>query len=235
MVYPNKFFYFIKIFSFTILIWIFQNSYELCTSVKSWNMQIILNKTSNVKVKRLLYGEADVQWQKRYDTLKEKAMKIFKNRKYDKKVKKPSNSLKFKDNFEDSYNSLISDDYHKIYHKEVKEEPRRMKKYKLENTYTLPKISNFLKKLDKKYEKEIEKLADSILKKPNKYGYTRKISYKNVLNVCAPLIIASITMTKILVNPFGAHTNIVLYLVFFSTVIYVSYKILKKVKIFNPN
>ncbi|SBS96828.1 Plasmodium exported protein, unknown function [Plasmodium malariae] len=231
----------------------------LCTSVKSWNMQIILNKTSNVKVKRLLYGEADVQWQKRYDTLKEKAMKIvdedeyhfgnrlntllqnnekkeqFKNRKYDKKVKKPSNSLKFKDNFEDSYNSLISDDYHKIYHKEVKEEPRRMKKYKLENTYTLPKISNFLKKLDKKYEKEIEKLADSILKKPNKYGYTRKISYKNVLNVCAPLIIASITMTKILVNPFGAHTNIVLYLVFFSTVIYVSYKILKKVKIFNPN
>ncbi|KAI4839109.1 hypothetical protein MKS88_002625 [Plasmodium brasilianum] len=230
----------------------------ISTSVKSCSVKIILNNTSNVKVGRLLHGDTDVFSQKRYDALKEKAIKIvdendydfenrlntlsqkdelkehFKYNAYNKKVKKPSNSIKFKDNSEYTLDSLIYDDYHETVHKGLKES-LRMKKYNSENTYILPKIYNFLKKLDKKYEREIVKLSDALFKRPNKYGYRKKISYKNVINVLSPLIISSVLLTLIFTFFNYSYTNPPFYFIFVLTIFYVSYKVIKNVKIFHIN
>ncbi|SBS99343.1 unspecified product [Plasmodium malariae] len=161
-------------------------------SVKLWNKKVNLNNMLDVRGNRLLYGETDLYSQQSYEYLKENAKNIVNEDKYifgnklntlmsnfylpedfkillnEEQYQKQNNSLEFKDNLNNSNDSLISDASTDTRYAELKEEPFRMKTRKSKKQNISSLIHEYLKKLDKKYEKEVVKLLTSGFKRSNK-------------------------------------------------------------------
>ncbi|SBS92606.1 Plasmodium exported protein, unknown function [Plasmodium malariae] len=219
MVQANKFFY------FTLLIWLVQYSYEVATSSTSWNKIIKLNNISDVRVSRLLYGETDLYDQQRYQSLKEKAKHIekedeyifgkrlnkllqsdgikeqFKKNMYNEELQKTSDSLNFKDNSNNSYDSLTSIDYLEDVHDEIKGEPIRMKWYKSKEKSVSPLTSNHHKIVYPPYKRGKQKILYPEYKKTNKFigKYDKRIT-KKMINIFTTIILFSSVTILVILN-----------------------------------
>ncbi|SBS98937.1 hypothetical protein PMALA_066160, partial [Plasmodium malariae] len=147
----------------------------------SWYKKIDLKNTLDVRIRRLLYGETDIYSQQICESIKDKAMKTvneyeyyFGNRlnkitqnsdlnkfnKYinDKNSQKSSSFIKFKDNFSNSDDSLLSIDYLQSVDNELNEKPFIMKNYMSRKENRSSSIFKNFKKLDAKFERLVEKL-----------------------------------------------------------------------------
>ncbi|KAI4837026.1 hypothetical protein MKS88_003493 [Plasmodium brasilianum] len=117
----NKIFFFIKIFSFSLLIWVFQDIYEINISRKSWNKKIYINNTLDIGVNRLLCAKAYLN---------------SKNRRLHRRVNFPYNiikcvdSSKYVDEILNSYDSSIPTEYFERLYKELKNLAKEKISYK---------------------------------------------------------------------------------------------------------
>ncbi|SBS95810.1 PIR Superfamily Protein [Plasmodium malariae] len=148
----NKCFSFIKVFSFTLLIWICHNNYEPTNSGISCNKKLNLNNTSTLRTRRLLKGE-------KYEIHPQKNFHLY--QKIQGNLQDQYNSLKFKDNFENS------DDYLEREYGELKE-PFGTKIY---NSKKKNSLSKHLKKLDATYERVVERLLGIDYEESNKFSF----------------------------------------------------------------
>ncbi|SBS96902.1 hypothetical protein PMALA_058020 [Plasmodium malariae] len=135
-----------KFFFFTLLIWIFNYSYERTNFDKPCNKKIRFNNTSKIRLNRLLYGETDADSQETVFNLKKYFKDNFEN---------SSNSLLFKDNSENTYDSLSSIDYLDGVNEELKEKPFRKKQYKSTENNISPLTSPHSKRLYSQFEIEL--------------------------------------------------------------------------------
>ncbi|SBT00085.1 hypothetical protein PMALA_074070 [Plasmodium malariae] len=202
--------------------WIFQYFYELTLSEKSCIKKMNLNNTSNVRVRRLLYGKTYADSQHIDFLLKDKFQDNYLNS-YD--------SLNIRDHFENSTDSLMSDNYLHTSHEELEREPSGIKKYEFRKKTGYSSRGNYLKKLNAKYDSEIVKLLDSLFKTSNEYKNIRKLKFKNILKVCSPVIISSLLIASMmLLSQYSSFSKFLAIPLFIFTVIFVTYKLAKNMK-----
>ncbi|KAI4839094.1 hypothetical protein MKS88_002610 [Plasmodium brasilianum] len=147
-----------KFFFLTLLIWIFNCSYERTNFHKPCNKKISFNYTSKIRLNRLLYGETDADSQETVFNLK----KYFKDN-----FEKSSNSLVYKDNSENTYDSLSSIDYLGGVNEELKEKPFRKKQYKSTENNISQLTSPHLKRLYSQFEIELPEQSHNEYKRLN--------------------------------------------------------------------
>ncbi|SBS85979.1 Plasmodium exported protein, unknown function [Plasmodium malariae] len=252
IIQTNKLF-FSKIFTFILLKWIYQWAHEANISGISWNNINNLNNAPSIRLRRLLYSEKDIYYQKRYNSLKKNAMKIvnedeynfgnklnslleninlpknFKTLLYDEKV--PISSDLFVYNVGVKYfNDSLNYDNHKTESGELKKESFQMKKHKTGKKTFLSRMFKLLKKLDTKYEKEVIKLLSLHFNTNNQNeGKSEGSIIKNLLMVFAPLYIAKAMIILFSINNYTNAALTAITLLFIS-LFYISFKFLKNIK-----
>ncbi|SCP02961.1 Plasmodium exported protein, unknown function [Plasmodium malariae] len=187
---------------------------------KSCNKKISFNNTSNIRPNRLLYGESNADSQEAVFNLKKYFKDDFEN---------SSNSLVFKDNSENTYDSLSSIDYLDEVNEELKKKPIQRKKYKLTENNISPLTSPHTNRLDSQFETELPEQLHNEHKRSN--IFTRKskeIITRKTFKDFTPYILSSLflIMSTITEWSWGIHISYVLLLL---SVLYLFYRIFNNI------
>ncbi|SCP03027.1 uncharacterized protein PMUG01_13067200 [Plasmodium malariae] len=173
----------------------------------SSNKKINLNNSSGIKVRRLLHGHIYNDYEYSEFNLNDNFQKNYQNS-YDSlrsryNFDSSNDSLKSSRIFAGSNDSLYSVDYPDETNRELKEKPIQTKSYKLERKDKSSGISNYLKKLDTKYETILEKLLGFEHIEINKFTdkpveNKKELALKVFTPILLFLIISIIIMTKLI-------------------------------------
>ncbi|KAI4833919.1 uncharacterized protein MKS88_000239 [Plasmodium brasilianum] len=205
-----------KFFFFTLLIWIFNYSYERTNFDKTCNKKININNTSKIRLNRLLYGESNADSQEAVFNLKKYFKDNFEN---------SSNSLVFKDNSENTYDSLSSIDYLDEVNEELKKKPIQRKKYKSTENNISPLTSPHSNRLDSQFEIKLPEQLHNEHKRSNIFiRKSKEIITRKMLKDFRPYILSSVILIVSIISKSSSGIYISLVLLLFS-VLYLFYRI----------
>ncbi|KAI4838161.1 hypothetical protein MKS88_002634 [Plasmodium brasilianum] len=213
MIQTNKFFFFIKICPFPILIWIYQNSHETNTYGISYIKKIDLSNSLYVRVDRLLNEERGLHPPNGSIPLKKMS---------EKKFKVSSDTSNNNNNYEGRLRTLkgIS-----------------LKKKK----NTLLSISKSKNKIDKICNRKMEKVIEAEYKGLNNFrgAFSRKfLGYVLVLTPIifmstAPMVLEMLRIGEILTKSHCELAYLTLVPIFILAVLIISYNLLKNIFKYN--